>query len=926
MSNSGPYNASQAGVPQQARVASPLGTPQQQSPQIDSRKQKRHYPRFQNTELSPAPANSGYQQAQTPHQPYQQSPYQQPQQPQAPYQQPQVPYQQQQQFQPPGSPFQQPHQFRASPQPTSNYNSSVPAQPAFNGDYNQTLNGMVNMSINNSQPARQDVSLFGQAPLIEDFQRQAPSPNIPLKIAATSSPNAQVNPCFKHATVNSFPYSSGLLKKSKLPLALILQPYLSDEKVEVPVVSDTIVARCGRCKTYINPFVEFSAGALKWKCNMCTMDNDVPQEFDWDITSGQQVDRYSRAELNYGCVDFIAPAEYAIRPPQPPVYVFVIDTSFQSIQTGMVGIVAEAIKESLDKIPNEDGRTKVAFISADNAVGFYKLTGSEPEILVVGDLSDMYLPRASSDLIVNLVEYKSAVVDLLDRMKTMYQNTHAPTNCLGSALQAARKLLSPTGGKIVCYQASLPTIGDGIIKPKAEGGKSTLDSPLMSASSTWYKTFAGECTKSQVCADMFIFGNEFSDVATLNVIPRFTGGQTHFYPGFNAHNQSDAQKLKQEIISLLSEEIGLEAVMRTRCSQGIVCRSFYGNCTTRVPDIMALPNVPRDQSYCIELGIEEEITTPFAQFQTALLYTTCFGERRIRVMNLCLPVTKSISELYSSVDQIAVVRAICHGAIDKGVNGKLRDGREHLSKGVTDIFVAYGSEVMGVSSSNAQLTVCRELDLLALLGLSILKSEAFNDASTIPADIRSQSAILLRTLPIDSWKKFVHPNFYSIHNMPQAAGTLDSNGKCIMPPATSLTAEKLEAHGCYLLEDGQNIYIWIGKHAVPQLCKDLLSVNSVQEIKSGPVPMLPTLKSPISERVSRMVQELQNNRQVAYYPSIYIINEEGNPMLRSRFISRLIEDRQPSGPATAGANQESASSGMSYFQWLGFIRSKCQSK
>lgn len=167
----------------------------------------------------------------------------------------------------------------------------------------------------------------------------------------------------------------------------------------------------------------------------------VPQEFDWDIASGQQADRYSRPELNFGCVDFIAPAEYTIRPPQPPVYVFVIDTSFQSIQTGMVGIVADAIKESLDKIPNEDGRTKVAFISADNAVGFHKLTGGEPEILVVGDLSDMYLPRASSDLIVNLVEYKSAVIDLLDKMKTMYQHTQTSSNCLGSALQAARKLL-----------------------------------------------------------------------------------------------------------------------------------------------------------------------------------------------------------------------------------------------------------------------------------------------------------------------------------------------------------------------------------------------------------------------------------------------------------------------------------------------------
>ena len=95
----------------------------------------------------------------------------------------------------------------------------------------------------------------------------------------------------------------------------------------------------------------------------------------------------------------------------------------------------------MDKIPNEDGRTKVAFISADSAVGFHKLSSDEPEILVVGDLADMYLPRASSDLIVNLVECRASIEDLLNKMKTMYQDTHSPSNCLGSALQAARKLL-----------------------------------------------------------------------------------------------------------------------------------------------------------------------------------------------------------------------------------------------------------------------------------------------------------------------------------------------------------------------------------------------------------------------------------------------------------------------------------------------------
>ncbi|KAG2202742.1 hypothetical protein INT47_004766 [Mucor saturninus] len=869
-------------------------SPLEPSPQMDSRKHKRHYPRFQ---TEPVAAGPGYQA-----------------QPQPAFQQPHSPYQQ------PRSPFQPSPQHQQQPQAPQPYASPVPSQATYQAGYNQALHGMANMT---TAPQRQDVALVGQPALIKDFKKEHSGPTIPLEITATSSPFAQVNPCFKHATVNSFPNSNTLLKKSKLPLALILQPYLSSqvEKTQVPVVSDTIVTRCSRCKTYINPFVQFTAGALQWKCNMCSMDNDVPQEFDWDITTGQQTDRYSRLELNHGCVDFIAPAEYTIRPPQPPVYVFVIDISFQSIQTGMVSVVADAIKSSLDKIPNEDGRTKVAFITTDGAVGFHKLSWGEPEILVVGDLADMYLPRASSDLIVNLLECRSGVDDLLDRMKTMYQATHSPSNCLGSALQAARKLLSPTGGKIVCFQASLPNIGDGIIKPKTDTNKSTLDSPLMSASSTWYKTFAGECTKSQVCADMFLFGPS-TDVATLNVIPRFTGGQTHYYPQFSSVNQGDTLRLKQEVISLLSEEIGLEAVMRTRCSQGIVCHAFYGNCTTRVPDIMALPNVPRDQSYCVELAIEEEIQSSFAHFQTALLYTTCFGERRIRVMNLCLPVTKSISELYNSVDQIAIARTLCHQAIDKGANSKLRDGRDHLSKGVTDICAGYGSEVLGLSSSNAQLTICRELDLLPLLVLGILKTCAFNDAA-VPGDLRSQTAILLRTLPTDAWLQLVHPNFYSLHNMPQVSGTT-AGGQFMMPPAYNLSSEKLEAHGCYLMENGQDIYIWIGKQAVPQLCKDLLGANSIAEVKSGQVPMLPVTKSAISERVNNIIGHLQTERQVTYYPSIYIVKEDGDPMLRSRFLSLLIEDRQPSGPTTAGAKQESVSSGMSYFQWLGFIRSKCQ--
>lgn len=53
--------------------------------------------------------------------------------------------------------------------------------------------------------------------------------------------------------------------------------------------------------------------------------------------------------------------------------------------------------------------------------------------------------------------------------------------------------------------------------------------------------------------------------------------------------------------------------------------SFHGNFFVRSTDLLAMPAVPQDQSYAIEVQIEETITSPFVVFQTAILHTTCYG-------------------------------------------------------------------------------------------------------------------------------------------------------------------------------------------------------------------------------------------------------------------------------------------------------------
>jgi anaerobic selenocysteine-containing dehydrogenase len=52
---------------------------------------------------------------------------------------------------------------------------------------------------------------------------------------------------------------------------------------------------------------------------------------------------------------------------------FVIDVSYPAVQCGMVATAAATILESLDRIPNDEDRTKVGIITVDSSIHFYNL-------------------------------------------------------------------------------------------------------------------------------------------------------------------------------------------------------------------------------------------------------------------------------------------------------------------------------------------------------------------------------------------------------------------------------------------------------------------------------------------------------------------------------------------------------------------------
>ncbi len=80
--------------------------------------------------------------------------------------------------------------------------------------------------------------------------------------------------------------------------------------------------------------------------------NDIPNTYFSHLDqNGQRRDKDTRPELSRCSVEFVAPSDYMVRPPQPPVYFFVIDVSSTSAASRMLSSCVKAIKESLDSLP-----------------------------------------------------------------------------------------------------------------------------------------------------------------------------------------------------------------------------------------------------------------------------------------------------------------------------------------------------------------------------------------------------------------------------------------------------------------------------------------------------------------------------------------------------------------------------------------------
>ncbi|KAK5020276.1 COPII coat Sec23p-Sfb3p heterodimer component [Cryomyces antarcticus] len=693
------------------------------------------------------------------------------------------------------------------------------------------------------------------------------------------------SPKFARLTLNNIPSSNDALATTGLPLGLILQPLASLQEGEQPIpvldFGDVGPPRCRRCRAYINPFMTFRSGGNKFVCNMCTFPNDVtPEYFAPTDPSGVRVDRMQRPELTLGTVEFMVPKEYWAKEPVGIRWLFLVDVGAEAFNKGFLDGFCEGIMSALygaSDTPDDADEdqsvapkrgpppgSKVGIVTFDKEIHFYNLSSGldQAQMMVMPDIEDPFVPL-SEGLFVDPEESKAVIISLLTQLPNMFAHVKNPEPALLPTLNAAVSALTATGGKIVCSLAALPTWGPGrlFLRDKQEMHNTDAEKKLFTTEHPGWRKTATKMVEAGVGVDFFMAAPSggYLDIATIGHVSSTTGGETFYYPNF--HSPRDTLKLSKEIKHTVTRETGYQALMKVRCSNGLQISAYHGNYTQHTFGAdLEFGVIDADKAIGVMFSYDGKLDPKLdAHFQSALLYTTASGERRVRCSNIVASVSEGPMEGMKFVDQDAVVNIIAKEATARMSERSLKDLRGALTEKTVDILAGYRKNFSG-SHPPGQLVLPENLKEFSMYILGLVKSRAFKGGRE-PTDRRVHDMRMIRSMGASELSLYLYPRIIGIHNLHEQDGFANENGHLRMPRTIRASFSQIEEGGAYIVDNGQVCLIWMHAQVSPNLLQDLFGEGhtTLKQLDAF-ASTLPVLETHLNAQVRNILQYLETTR------------------------------------------------------------------
>ncbi|KAJ7197803.1 hypothetical protein GGX14DRAFT_667630 [Mycena pura] len=297
-----------------------------------------------------------------------------------------------------------------------------------------------------------------------------------------------------------------------------------------------------------------------------------------------------------------------------------------------------------------------------------------------------------------------------------------------------------------------------------------------------------------------------------------------------------------------------EAEMSVQCSSGISVKSMHGNSFDRA----VVPSVPLDQI--------DRTTTNARRAQAACGCSNCAAVYSGYVFGRAPDSrhdTGASHRVHSrrglrAADARALAVLLAKQATQRTVVLSLADRRDKLFQVVADVCAAYAA-VHKTHTTSVRLmlpAVVPELvrDVFGAEDYEALRSGFWKDRAPRPRNLNLAEQVL--EFPV------------------------------------GVTSAWWVQYGLYLMDDRQDVLLWIGRIAIPELVRDVFGVEDYEALRSGKIK-LPVLETGVSQSARALVCAIRGRTNGVHYPSMYVMkdNAASDLALRTAVAQALVHDR-----------------------------------
>ena len=286
---------------------------------------------------------------------------------------------------------------------------------------------------------------------------------------------------------------------------------------------------------------------------------------------------------------------------------------------------------------------------------------------------DIFIPTFKDNLLVPLSENKDKLVQIIEAIQNNIYNildqkeknkiTEKNSNKVFDAIKYVNALGGSLGGKILVFSGSDLKELDMMIDKKDEDDiereKESGYNINLERGGNKLGKLGIEVTYNSFSVNVFQACDEFCKILTINQLCDNSNGNIYFYKNFDSNLHY--KNLYNQIKRILTNETQLEGTLKLRLSNGFYIKEYITSVLLYNRKLFVFPTNDTDLKYTVQLSMynpEEQAERNFSKnidnyiyLQCCLLYSHSDSTRRMRVHNLCLPISSDNQKIFESIDK-----------------------------------------------------------------------------------------------------------------------------------------------------------------------------------------------------------------------------------------------------------------------------------